>query len=160
MLLDFNLAEDTKDLASAAVAQVGGTLPYMPPEALDAFRDNRPGADPRGDVYALGVILYELLTGRLPFGGDTPLEVLHNVVSEDPLPPRRLRPDVPCDLEAICLKCLEREPHRRFASALELAEDLHRFLAGEPTLARPAGVVERVLRWAGRRPVLARWLRG
>jgi serine/threonine protein kinase len=107
------------------------------------------------DVYALGAILYELLTGRPPFRAATPLETLEQVRAQDPVPPARLQPQVPRDLEAISLKCLDKEPRRRYPSALALAEDLWRFLASEPVEARPASVWERGVKWARRRPLAA-----
>src|SRR5262249_44586560 len=110
---------------------------------------------PAADLYALGVILYELLTGRTPFQGDSALEILLRVRAEEPLSPARLRRKVPRDLETICLKCLEKEPHKRYASAGALAEDLSWFLAGQPIQARPIRVWERGIKWARRRPAIA-----
>src|SRR5262249_42709302 len=107
------------------------------------------------DVYALGAILYELLTGRPPFTGASAITILTSIVNLEPVPPARLRAHLPRDLETICLKCLNKQPSHRYASALALAEDLHRFLAGEPIRARRARVWERVCKWGRRRPTAA-----
>jgi tetratricopeptide (TPR) repeat protein len=110
---------------------------------------------PHSDLYALGAILYELLTGRPPFQGANVMDTVLQVTRNEPVPPARLRPKLPRDLETICLKCLQKEPARRYANCFELAEDLRRFLAGELILARPAGPVERLWRWCQRSPILA-----
>src|SRR5262249_10790550 len=113
-----------------------GTACYAAPEQAGG---DRHAVGPATDVYALGAILYEMLTGRPPFQAASRLETLRQVVAEEAVPPRRLRPTIAPELESICLKCLEKEPARRYGSALALAEDLRRHLAGEPTRARPPG---------------------
>src|SRR5207249_232128 len=112
------------------------------------------------DIYALGAILYEMLTGRPPFLGADPTETVLQVLSQDPVPIRQLRPDCPRDLETICLKCLEKTPPKRYVSAEALAEDLRRFLANEPIRARPAGSLERLAKWVRRKPATAALLGG
>ena len=129
-----------------------GTPGYMAPEQAGVKPGN---LGPAADIYALGSILYDLLTGRPPFRSTTPLETLMQVRHQEPVPVRRLQPSVPRDLETICLKCLLKEPNKRYGSALALAEDLQRFLANEPIVARPVGICERTLKWAKRRPALA-----
>jgi formylglycine-generating enzyme required for sulfatase activity len=152
-ITDFGLAKridaEARDLSKSGV--IMGTAAYMPPEqAAGKVHDTGPAAD----VYALGALLYECLTGRPPFQGPQHV-VLVQVLGEEPVPPARLAPKVPRDLETICLKCLSKEPNRRYASAEALADDLRRFQAGEPVKARPVGQLERALKWAKRRPALA-----
>jgi formylglycine-generating enzyme required for sulfatase activity len=152
-ITDFGLAKRI-DAEARDVSQSGaimGTASYMAPEqAAGKVRDTGPSAD----VYALGALLYECLTGRPPFEGPQHV-VLVSVLNDEPVPPSRLGAKVPADLETICLKCLSKEPARRYASAEGLANDLRRFQAGEPVRARPVGVVERTAKWARRRPAAA-----
>jgi serine/threonine protein kinase len=152
-ITDFGLAKRLDvDLGQTQSGAIVGTPSYMAPEQA-AGKTKEIG--PPADVYALGAVLYEMLTARPPFLGTTLLDTLQQVVSEEAVPPRRLQPTVPRDLETICLKCLQKEPRRRYASTSALAEDLRRFLAGEPIQARPTGVWERGIKWARRRPTAA-----
>src|SRR5262249_49511866 len=107
------------------------------------------------DVYALGAILYELLTGRPPFKAATSLNTIFQAMFDEPVPPARWNPQLPSDLETICLKCLRKEPERRYADAAALADDVRRFQAGKPILARRISVFERTAKWARRRPAAA-----
>jgi eukaryotic-like serine/threonine-protein kinase len=128
-----------------------GTPEYMAPEQATSGATVGPAAD----VYALGAVLYQLLTGRVLFVADTPIEMLQALISHEPVSPRRLRPSLPRDLETIVLKAIEKEPARRYATADAMAEDLRRFLASEPILAQPPTALTRLVKWARRRPSLA-----
>jgi WD40 repeat protein len=152
-ITDFGLAKRLDaDAGQTRTGAVLGTPSYMAPEQAGG-RTQELG--PACDVYALGAVLYECLTGRPPFKAATTLETLKQVVSDEPAPPRRLQSGTPRDLETICLKCLEKSPGRRYATARELAEDLSRFRAGEPVRARAVGPLERAAKWARRKPALA-----
>jgi predicted Ser/Thr protein kinase len=141
---DFGLAKRLEgEAGQTRTGAVLGTPNYMAPEQA-AGRVKEVG--PATDVYGLGAILYECLTGRPPFQGTTLLETLEQVRSQAPVPPRLLQPRVPCDLETVCLKCLEKDPHRRYASARELADELRRYLNGEPIRARSFNLLERFTR--------------
>jgi tetratricopeptide (TPR) repeat protein len=152
-IADFGLAKLLEGAREALTrtGEVLGTPSYMAPE--QAGGPARVG--PAADVYALGAILYEMLTGRPPFRAETAQETLRQVVAEEPVPPGRLRPRLSRDLETICLRCLEKAPVKRYASAGDLADDLRRYLDGRPIRARRVGPVGRLARWAGRRPAVA-----
>src|SRR5262249_43219349 len=150
-ITDFGLArrleEDTRLTPSRGAV---GTPSHMAPEQLTNPRNVTVAVD----VWALGVILYELLTGELPFAGSHEYDVLQKVIGQEPRPPRSPRPGVDRDLEIICLKCLSKDPQQRYTTAVALAEDLDRRQRGEPIVARPTNAAERVLKWVRRRPAV------
>jgi formylglycine-generating enzyme required for sulfatase activity len=150
---DFGLAKRLE--GTAGQTQSGaliGTPSYMGPEQAGGRSKE---VSPATDVYALGAILYECLTGRPPFKAPTAAETLVQVLHGEPVPPRQLQSGTPRDLETICLKCLEKDPVRRYAGAADLADDLRRFQADEPIVARPVGPLGRAAKWARRRPAVA-----
>jgi WD40 repeat protein len=150
-ITDFGLARKLDEPGQTRTGAILGTPSYMAPEQAEGKKD----IGPLADVYALGAILYDCLTGRPPFKAATSFDTILQVVSAEPVPPTQLNAKVPCDLETICLKCLHKQPAHRYPSAVELAEDLRRFQAGEAIRARPVGRLERVARWCRRRPAVA-----
>ncbi len=150
-ITDFGLARQGES-SMTMTGEVLGTPSYMAPEQA-AGQAKLVG--PAADIYALGAILYELLTGRPPFKGASPLETVQLVTSRNPVTPCDLQPATPYDLETICMKCLEKNPLKRYASAADLAADLDRYLAGKPIVARPVGRLERAWRWCLRNRALA-----
>jgi WD40 repeat protein len=152
-ITDFGLAKRLDvELGQTRTGAIVGTASYMAPEQASGKSKN---VGPAADVYALGAVLYEMLTGRPPFNAVNVMDNLTQVIQEEPVPPRRLQPKVPHDLETICLKCLHKDQRKRYASAEQLADDLRRFRNGEPILARPVGRVERLGRWCRRNPRVA-----
>jgi serine/threonine protein kinase/WD40 repeat protein len=153
-ITDFGLAKLLVggDESQTLTGSILGTPSYMAPEQASGKTKE---TVPATDVYALGAILYELLTGRPPFRGESRLATLEQIRSQEPVPPRSLQPRLPHDLETICLKCLQKEPGKRYATAAALAEDLRRFQAGEPILARPTSWVERAASWCRRNPAVS-----
>jgi tetratricopeptide (TPR) repeat protein len=150
---DFGLAKKLDAGAGhTASGVIVGTPSYMAPEQA---RGRGKEVGPAADVYALGAILYEALTGRPPFKAATPMETMMQVISEEPVPPRRFQRAVPAELETICLKCLPKAPAQRYASAAALADDLKHFLNGEPIGARPSTRWEQTVKWAKRKPAAA-----
>jgi serine/threonine-protein kinase len=154
-IADFGLAKRLDhDTAHTHTGEILGTPSYMAPEQAEGHKDQ---IGPATDVYALGAILYELLARQPPFKAATPLASLRLMLSQEPIAPSRLAPSVPRDLEAICLKCLEKAPGRRYSSAQALADDLERYLSGEPVTARHSGRLRRTWKWVRRHPQRAAW---
>jgi eukaryotic-like serine/threonine-protein kinase len=151
-ILDFGLAKRLEGDTHTRSGSIMGTPAYMAPE--QALGNSR-AVGPATDIYALGSILYEMLVGQPPFQGNSVMDTLMQVRSDDPVPPSRLKARLPRDLEVICLKCLRKDPAARYASAEALADDLKRFLAGEPIQARPVPVWERAVKWTRRHPTAA-----
>jgi serine/threonine-protein kinase len=152
-IADLGLAKSlSKDTGLTRTDSIMGSPGYMAPEQAEGKTKQ---VGPLADVYALGAILYELLTGRPPFRGPTVLGTLEQVRSTEPVPPSRLVPGLPPDIETIALKSLQKEPAKRYDSAAALADDLQRFHAGEPITARPVPAWERAIKWARRRPAIA-----
>jgi tetratricopeptide (TPR) repeat protein len=152
-IVDFGLAKRLEvEEGETHTGQVLGTPSYMAPEQARGWDKD---IGPAADIYSLGAILYETLTGRPPLKGSTAMETLKLVQEEEPIPPSRLRPKLPFDLETICLKCIARDPRKRYPDALGMAEDLDRFLDGEPIRARRTPVWERAIRRVKKRPMTA-----
>ena len=152
MVTDFGLAKVMDENSISVQGDMVGTYVYMSPELA---AEGPVGVDHRSDVFSLGVVLYELLTLARPFQGDTPQQITRRVALEDPTPPMELRPNVPRDLSVVCMKALEKDPAKRYPSMADFARDLRRYLRCEPILARPAGRVERALKWRRRNPAAA-----
>lgn len=169
---DFGLASTDASTGLTFSGHLAGSPHYLPPERVDPRNGKLPAGtateaaappalhsdhvpEASGDIYALGATLYHALTGRPPFSGANVSAILAKVIADPPARPSSLKPDIPRDLETICLKCLEKSPAGRYASATELADDLKRFLDGAPVLARPISAPARLWRWAKRRPALA-----
>jgi WD40 repeat protein/tRNA A-37 threonylcarbamoyl transferase component Bud32 len=150
-ITDFGVAKRREAPGQTKIGQIIGTPAYMAPEQAKGESES---VGPVSDVYALGAILYEALTGQPPFQGKTVMEILRKVQNDEPVPPRQLAAKVPADLETVCLKALRKEPKERYATAQELADELDRFLHDEPVRARPLSRLEKVGRWCCRNPNL------
>jgi tetratricopeptide (TPR) repeat protein len=152
-ITDFGLAKRLEpDMGHTRTGAVLGTPSYMAPEQAEGMTHT---IGPAADIYSLGAVLYDLITGRPPFRGNSVLETLEQVRTIEPVPPSRLQTGLPRDLETICLKCLQKDPHKRYATAGDMAADLGRFLVGKPIQARPIPTWERAWKWARRRPATA-----
>jgi len=155
-ITDFGLAKRMEsDSRQTESGQIMGSPSYMAPEQA---RGHTKDVGPAADVYALGAILYEMLTGRPPFKGETPIETVRQVIDDEVVFPSRLVPRIAADLETICLKCLDKDPSKRYLSAAALADDLGRYRNGETILARRTPMLERAMKWARRRPAAAAML--
>ncbi len=153
-LTDFGLAKrQAGEITMTIEGRIFGTPAYMPPEQA---RGDGHNADARSDVYSLGIMLFELLTGQRPFKGGSQM-LIHQILTQDPSPLRRVNPNVPVDMQTICIKCLEKDPAQRYQTAQEVADELRRYLAGESIHARPTPLTTRLGRWAKRNRKLA-WL--
>jgi serine/threonine protein kinase len=153
-ITDFGIAKRMGAARQTQTGKILGTPAYMSPEQALGGRQ----VGPSTDIYALGAILYDTLTGRPPFEADNTLDTMVQTIQCDPVSPRALQPKLPRDLEVVCLKCLEKSPDRRYDTALDLADDLERLLRSEPVRARPIGFAERSWRWARRNPASASFL--
>jgi eukaryotic-like serine/threonine-protein kinase len=147
---DFGVAQRIDDDSAGCYAGIVGTPAYMAPEQAKGHSEE---IGPASDIYSLGVILYEMLTGRPPFVSSSVVDILRQVLSDPPVPPRQLRREIPRDLEAICRRCLEKDSRQRYPTAQLLADDLGSFLEGEPVRARAPGSVERLWNWSLKNPV-------
>jgi serine/threonine-protein kinase len=154
-ITDFGLAKKLDDPGDTREGEVVGTPSFMAPEQAAGRVD---AIGPATDVYGLGAILYECLTGRPPFRAATAHDTIQQVLAEEPMPPSRWQPKLSRDLETICLKCLNKDPARRYGSADDLAADLKRWMTGELITARPVGLPERALKWLRRRPTVKAFL--
>lgn len=147
---DFGLAKQLNSKSElTGTGQILGTPSYMPPEQAEGSHES---IGPLSDVYSLGAILYRTLTGRPPFQSSSPMETILQLLNQDPVAPRSLNPSIPIELETICLKCLQKDPAKRYGSAQELADDLGRWLRGDPILARPMSLAEKSVRWIRKHP--------
>ncbi|HCP12053.1 MAG TPA: serine/threonine protein kinase, partial [Planctomycetaceae bacterium] len=153
-ITDFGLAKElnTEESTRTHEGTIMGSPSYMPPEQAQGRLAQ---VDHRSDVYSLGAVLYQMLTGRPPFLAESPFKTVLQVIENDPVAPRQLQPGIPIDLETICLKALQKSPAARYQSCSEFQGDLQRFLNEEPILARPVGRPERVVRWCRRNPLIA-----
>jgi tRNA A-37 threonylcarbamoyl transferase component Bud32 len=151
-ITDFGLARLDDSMTRTELGTLMGTLAYMAPEQASGGSAE---VGPAADIHALGAVLYEALTGRPPYRSSTPEKTLQKILFESVVPPSSFQPGIPRDLEAICLKCLEKAPNHRYATAVELAEDLRRYMDGRPTLARPLRSMTRLWRWSRRKPWVA-----
>lgn len=150
---DFGVAKSLHDHSNMTqTGEIVGTASYMAPEQVKASSTT---IGPAADIYAMGAILYELITGRPPFKAESPTETLLQVLHHEPIAPRRIQPGLSLDIETICLKCLDKNPAQRYKTADQLAEDLNNFTNGQPIQARPIGPIRRTIKWTRRRPATA-----